>query len=63
MQGMTGEQEGITMVKSQCHIDSMVDNGGSREALGTEHAVRLAAFPNPKMHKAFLPREVLISKE
>ena len=50
------------------HMDSMVDNGGSREALGTDHAV-LAAFPNltltltPKMHKAFHPREVLISKE
>ena len=44
------------------HIDSMVDNGGSKEA-GTEHAVPLAAFLNPKMHKAFPPREVLISKE
>jgi len=34
------------------------DKGGQREQgsrLGTEQAIQLEAFPNPKMHKAFPP--------
>ena len=38
-----------------------VDNGGSSR-LEIERAGQLEAFPNPKMHKAFPPSEVLISK-
>ena len=38
-----------------------VDNGGSSR-LEIERAGQLEAFPNPKMHKAFPPSEVLIDE-
>ena len=48
---------------NELNIGNMVDNGGSRKStLATERAGPLAAFPNPKMHKAFPLSEALISK-